>query len=117
MTVTLWLDAQLSPGLAAWIERDLGLSAYPVRALGLRDADDRVIFDAARRAGAIVLTKDRDFVDLLRRFGSPPKVLLVTCGNTSNERMRAVLSATLVAALRLLEQGEELIELTDQVRR
>jgi len=37
-----------------------------VRDLGLRDATDREIYDAARAAGAVVITKDRDFPSQLR---------------------------------------------------
>ena len=35
--MVLWLDAQLSPTLAAWLRRELGLDARPVRDLGLLD--------------------------------------------------------------------------------
>ena len=64
-----------------------------MRNLGLRDARDPEIFLAARTADAIVMTKDADFVDLLERFGPPPRVLWVTCGNTSNARLRDILRA------------------------
>jgi predicted nuclease of predicted toxin-antitoxin system len=67
----IWVDAQLSPAIAKWIETDLGLPAQPIRDLGLRDAKDRQIFDAARQANAIVLTKDADFVELVERLGPP----------------------------------------------
>jgi predicted nuclease of predicted toxin-antitoxin system len=87
--VILWIDAQLSPYLAAWIAAYFGIEAYPVRDLGLRNATDRQIFGAAREAGAVVMTKDSDFLELLDRFGPPPRVLWITCGNTSNERLRA----------------------------
>ena len=56
----LWVDAQLSPSLAGWITDSLGLAATAVRELGLRAAKDFVIFQAAREANAIVLTKDAD---------------------------------------------------------
>ena len=62
----LWLDAQLSPALASWIsERFTPIQAVPIRELGLRNANDREIFAQARSAGAIVMTKDRDFLHLL----------------------------------------------------
>ena len=110
--MTLWLDAHLSPALARWIG-----TAYPqltvlaVRDLGLREAKDTEICDAARRADAVVMTKDRDFVELLLQRGPPPKVLWVTAGNTSNVQMQHVLTHTLQDALRLLGQGEALVEI------
>lgn len=109
----LWLDEQLSPSLAGWIARQFELVAQPVRDLGFGRASDPEIFLAAREAGAIVMTKDQDFVRLLERHGPPPKVIWVTCGNTSNERMREVLTAALSSALELLGKGESLVEISD----
>lgn len=67
--MTLWLDAQLSPRLARWLGEKLPVTALPVRDVGLRDADDEVIYREAARAGAVVVTKDRDFIDLQHRLG------------------------------------------------
>jgi predicted nuclease of predicted toxin-antitoxin system len=79
----------------------------------LRDATDREIFDAARDADAVVITKDRDFVELVTRLGAPPQVLWITCGNTSNAHLREILTASLSDATKLLEQGEPLVEIGD----
>ncbi len=49
------------------------------------------------------MTKDADFVGLLERLGPPPQVLWVTCGNTSNARLRQILHTALPAALTLLD--------------
>ena len=109
--MTLWLDAQLSPALARWIDAHFAdVTAVAVRDLGLRDAEDPVIFDAARNADAVVVTKDRDFVELLGRLGPPPKIVWVRLGNTSNARMQSVLISVLPTALSLLRQGESLVE-------
>lgn len=59
-----------------------------------------------------MLTKDSDFCDLLTRFGSPPQVLWLTCGNTSNAHLKQILTAVLPEAIALLEAGESLIEIT-----
>jgi len=111
--VILWLDAQLSPALARWIGETFGVAAHAVRDLGFRDAKDFVIFHAAREAGAVVMSKDSDFVVLLERFGPPPQVLWVTCGNTSNARMRDILRKSFSEAKARLEQGEPLVEISD----
>ena len=73
--------------------------AKAVREAGLRDADDRTIFEAARSAGAIVISKDIDFVELVSRLGSPPKLIWLTCSNVSNDALRLLLAARLAAAL------------------
>ena len=60
----LWLDAQLPPAAAAWITATFAIETHAVRDLGLRNAKDASIFQAARAAEAVVMTKDGDFVDL-----------------------------------------------------
>jgi len=73
--------------------------------LGLRDAKDPPIFQAARAADAVVMTKDSDFVEMLHRLGPPPKVLWVTCGNTSNAQLREILSRQLPTAVARWRRG------------
>lgn len=110
----LWLDAQLPPAITAWITANHGIEARAVRDLGLREAKDLPIFEAARAAGAVVMTKDSDFVELLQRLGPPPKLLWVMCGNTSNARLREILSRQLAAAIIRLESGADLVEIGDE---
>jgi predicted nuclease of predicted toxin-antitoxin system len=111
--VILWVDAQLSPHLAPWLEKTFRIDTFSARRLGLHRAEDHEIFHAAREAGAVVLTKDQDFVHLLEHLGPPPQVIWITCGNTSNAHLRTILSVTLTRALLLLEQGESLVEISD----
>jgi predicted nuclease of predicted toxin-antitoxin system len=54
-----WIDAQLSPQLATWLVARFNVTAYAVRDLGLRDATDRAIFDAARAGGDACATRVR----------------------------------------------------------
>ena len=69
---TLWLDAQLPPQLAVWLRDVWHIDAKALRELGLRDAGDREIFDAARANSVILLSKDADFVELVSRVDAPP---------------------------------------------
>ena len=108
----IWLNAHLSPAIATWMTNELGISAIALRDVGLRDAEDEEIFTAAKEQGAVLMTKDRDFVDLLDRFGSPPQVIWLTCGNTSNARLKEILAAILPDAIALLRSGESLVEIT-----
>jgi predicted nuclease of predicted toxin-antitoxin system len=107
----IWVDAQMSPAIATWISSNYGVSAVAIRDLGLRDAEDKEIFEAARQEKAVVMTKDSDFVLLLDKLGAPPQVIWVTCGNTSNARLKEVLTNTLPKALDLLNFGEKLVEI------
>lgn len=112
----LWLDAQLSPALAKWItEQFTPIQAVPVRELGLRNADDREIFAQARSAGAVVMTKDRDFLHLLFEQGPPPQVIWLRVGNSSNQALQAVLLRTLEQALASLGNGEPWVEVRSSV--
>lgn len=108
----LWIDAQLSPALAKWINDNFTeIQAIAVRDLGLRDAEDQAIFLSARQSDAIVMTKDKDFLELQKRFGIPPKIIWVTCGNTSNANLKQILVSRLPQAILLLQSGENLVEI------
>lgn len=109
----IWVDAQLSPAIASWIQLSFGIKAKSARELGLRDATDRQIFMAARAGGAIVMTKDSDFAVLVSQLGAPPQIIWVTCSNTSNAHLRRILSKTLLQALDVLASGERIVEIKD----
>jgi predicted nuclease of predicted toxin-antitoxin system len=111
--VIFWIDAQLSPALARWLSDTFGVTAHAVRDLGLRAAKDLPIFHAAREAGAVIMSKGSDFVLLLERLGPPPQILWVTCGNTSNARLREVFLKSFPEARARLEQDEPLVEISD----
>lgn len=113
--MTIWIDAQLSPSLALWINQNFeGLEAQSLWALGLRNASDLEIFQRAKQANVVLMSKDDDFARLLQVFGPPPAVILITCGNTSNARMREILSKELMLILRLINSGEPLVEITGE---
>jgi predicted nuclease of predicted toxin-antitoxin system len=75
--MNIWIDAQLPPTLARWLSDTFGVSATALRDLGLRDAQDTEIFDAARANFAVIMTYDSDFVDLVCRLGTPPQIIAV----------------------------------------
>jgi predicted nuclease of predicted toxin-antitoxin system len=109
--MTLWLDAQLPPQLANWIQQTLAINAIALRNIGLRDATDIAIHDAAKKANAVLISKDSDFVELVMRYGPPPKLIWLTCGNVSNAALQALFSAKLPEAIQMLDGGEPIVEL------
>lgn len=109
--MTFWVDAQLPPMLAAWLSQTHGVTAMSLKELGLRDASDAEIFQAARQADAIVVSKDSDFVDLVSRHGPPPQLLWVTCGNLTNRGLQAVFRKTFTEAVTLLSAGQAIVEI------
>ena len=107
----LWLDAQISPFLTNWIEKEINIQTKAVWDLGLRDATGNYIFEQARIANAIVMTKDIDFKILQDNLGTPPKIIWLTCGNTSNKKLKEILSANLIKSLKILESSDVIVEI------
>ncbi len=101
----------LSPGLARWITQTFeGVDAYSAQRLSLVDAKDPPIFQAARVAGAVVLTKDDDFAKEAAARGSPPVIWLRT-GNGSTRVLKPLLEQYLPAALDAIRQGQKVVEI------
>jgi predicted nuclease of predicted toxin-antitoxin system len=111
--VTIWLDNHLSPNLALWIGDAFGEPCVQVRDLGMARAADLEIFSAARRGATVLISKDRDFAELVARLGPPPGIILLSCGNTSTARLRDILDGRLGEALALIRNGEPLVEIGD----
>lgn len=108
----IWLDAQLPPSLAPWITDNIGEPCIAVRDLGLRDAADFDIFKEAKKADVVVMSKDKDFIDLLYVHRAPPKIIWLTCGNTSKQRLKEIMAVHLRDALNMLESGNDLVEIS-----
>ena len=109
--MNIWIDAHISPGVAAWINENFDGQASSLRGLGLRDADDLEIFLRAKEENVIFITEDSDFVDLVEARGAPPKVILLRCGNTSNQRLREIFAVHLNEAILRFSEGETIIEI------
>lgn len=110
----IWLNANLSPVLAAWISKNFDVACYALVNLKLRDEDDETVFKKARDAKAILITRDFDFVDLVLKRGAPPKVLLISVGNCSNAHLKKLFKNKLQEALSAFAGGEDIVELTDE---
>jgi predicted nuclease of predicted toxin-antitoxin system len=107
----IWIDAHISPGVAAWINENFDFETFSLRGIGLRDADDIEIFQRARAEDVVFITKDSDFVDLVEVRGAPPKVILLRCGNTTNQRLREIFAAHLSEAIARFDEGEIVVEI------
>ena len=49
--------------------------------IGLHEANDKEIWDYARKNGYAIVTKDSDFQELSLLLGIPPKIIWLRCGN------------------------------------
>jgi len=113
--MTIWIDAQLSPFIASWINANFpDITAVSLRSLGLEYARDYDIFRQARKANVIIMSKDYDFVKLIELHNTPPKLIWITCGNTSNLKLCEILKATLQQAIYMLNKQESMVEISDK---
>jgi predicted nuclease of predicted toxin-antitoxin system len=107
--VRFLIDAQLPVALAGWIV-SRGYRAEHVADLGLLTASDREIWDVALAAGAIVLTKDHDFVEWATARRPAPAIVWVRIGNAPNATLIARLDAVWDTVVESLEAGVQVIE-------
>ena len=109
----VWVDAQLPPALSRWIEAPPHIQVVHVSEIGLLTAEDPEIYEKARSAGAVVLTKDEDFVQLQEHRGAPPQLVWLTCGNLNNRTLKRLLLSRWERTVELLRAGEPLIEINE----
>jgi predicted nuclease of predicted toxin-antitoxin system len=76
----LLFDQNLSPRLPLSLA-DIYPDSVHVREVGLRDADDQVIWEYAKQEGFVIVSKDSDFQQRSLLYGGPPKFVRVRVGN------------------------------------
>jgi predicted nuclease of predicted toxin-antitoxin system len=93
--VKFLVDAQLPRRLA----RELAAAGHDVvHTLDLPDGNrtsDAEINQRVAKDGRVVVTKDRDFVTSFLLHRKPPKLLLISTGNISNDALSQLLAANL----------------------
>ena len=72
--MSLLLDENLLPRLIVRLT-PLFPGVIHVRDVGLKQADDRAIWDWARQNGYTIVTTDADFVSMASQTGPPPKLV------------------------------------------
>ena len=88
----LLFDQNLSPRLVNRL-KDLYPDSDHVFPLGLARADDRTIWELAKREAFTLVSKDSDFASLSLILGAPPKVIWIARGNCSTGEVEALLRA------------------------
>jgi len=84
--VRLLLDNNLSPRLVDSLT-DLYPDSTHVRALGLQRASDQEIWNHAKAASYVIVSKDSDFHQRSFLYGAPPKVIWIRRGNCRTDEM------------------------------
>jgi predicted nuclease of predicted toxin-antitoxin system len=103
------VDTQLPNALAHWM-REQGHDAEHVLEIGLAQGKDTPIWHYAQEHAAVIVTKDEDFAEWVRRGRSGPAVIWLRIGNCSSRALRAWLEPLFPVIVRKLAQGERLIE-------
>jgi predicted nuclease of predicted toxin-antitoxin system len=80
------IDAQLSPALVGWL-RSKGHEAEHVSVALSETAPDQTIVAHAAGCGAIIVSKDGDFVELLEARSHAPTLLYICMGNAVNRML------------------------------
>lgn len=93
--------------MTTWFEVRGFVAEHVFAALG-GSAEDRAIITYVRRVGAVLVSKDRDFLELVP---PPPQLLHVVVGNATNSRLRAVFEAQFDACHAQLLQGDAIVEM------
>jgi predicted nuclease of predicted toxin-antitoxin system len=89
----LLFDENLSPKLVTALN-DIFDNAKHVRDFGLSAKSDLAIWQLAKAANFIIVTKDDDFRHLSFLHGAPPKVVIVALGNVTTAQIeRAIRSS------------------------
>jgi len=109
----IWLDTNISPAIAKWMNEYLEISVKSSYSLSLHSLTDLQIYQRARSQGnVILLSKDADFPELISRLGSPPKLISLKIGNSDNRTLWEFLRPHMLKALELLTNTEiDIVEL------
>ena len=104
------IDAQLPRALAALlIER--GHVAEHVNDIGPADAPDRELWRYALEHGAVVVTKDEDFANMVAVETVGPTIVWVRVGNTRRAALLAWFEPLIDHVVSLVDAGNRIIEL------
>jgi predicted nuclease of predicted toxin-antitoxin system len=103
----IWLDSNLSPIIAKWISEKLSLKVKSAYTLELNNLSDSEVYLKARAAGnVIIISKDSDFSELISRLGSPPKLISIKIGNSTNRILWNQIQEPILKAIPILTTSE-----------
>jgi predicted nuclease of predicted toxin-antitoxin system len=111
--VRFLIDAQLPPSLARQISA-AGHPATHVADVGLIAAPDNLIWSHAASTGAVLVTKDEDFVMMRALDSNGPAVVWVRIGNTTKRTLMKSFAQKLSAIVASLERGDTIVEISNR---
>ena len=107
----LLVDNQLPSALARFLSAN-GVESQHVLDIGLDAASDQTIWEYARNAGWVIVTKDEDFAQLAdRQTTIPPQVLWVRLGNCRKAALLKAFADVLPQIIEQLQEGHAVVEM------
>ena len=106
----LLFDHNLSPKLVRLLSKPFPNSDH-VFAVGLAEADDRVIWEYARTNDFVIVTKDADYSDLSVLLGFPPKTIWIRRGNCRTKDIAELLQEHYEAVETLVKTEKHILTL------
>jgi len=94
--VKLLFDENLSPKLPQRLA-ELFPDSIHVRDVGLKSADDPIVWQYAKQNDFVIVSKDSDLHQRSFVFGHPPKLVWVRLGNCSTQEVEELLRVNFLA--------------------
>jgi predicted nuclease of predicted toxin-antitoxin system len=107
--VRFLVDTQLPTAPARWL-REHGHQAEHVLEIGLAQSKDTLVWRYAQEHGAVIITKDEDFAEWVRRGRLGPSVVWLRLGNSSKRVLLVWLEPLLPLIVQKLDQNDRLVE-------
>lgn len=102
------VDANLPPWLAKRFSDRGHQDEHAIDELGA-STPDRALLERARNHDGVIVTKDRDFIELIDE--PPPYVLWIRGGNASNRKLHKLFEQNFDAAVAAFENREAVFEI------
>jgi len=100
------VDAQLPPALARWIAAQGHVAEHVAIALAPTEPDAAIVRYAIQN-GAVIITKDSDFLLL----APPPSILIAATGNITNQALLALFADQFDRSVEDLANGQAVVEI------
>ena len=104
--VKLLLDENLSDRIISRVV-DLFPDSTHIKAVGLREADDFVVWEWAKKHGFTIVSKDTDFHQRAIVFGHPPKFIWLRVGNCETSLITNLLRSRYQVIRQFIESETE----------
>ena len=103
------VDNQLPAALAEWL-RQQGHEAEHVLDVQLAQAKDNPIWQRAQSQGGVIVSKDEDFAEWVRRGRPGPAVVWLRLGNSTRRELLAWIAPRWPTVMTRLQEGARLVE-------